>query len=156
MSSKSRSGVSLKITFAPYLLQEWGGEFSEEEASDWSTEIRQWQKNPDAPNFYFGKDSLNAGSKLVRHAHIAPPDDHPNYSSWCKQYERRRRQTSDGFMVYTINHHPPLGQGHGFLVLGMLWDPGAHATLGTSPNLRAMWEQWAQPFHHDGTVLGVG
>lgn len=106
--------------------------------------------------FYFGKDSEYArpminGVRVLRHVHLAPFDDTAGFAEWNRDWRKYRRRKSDTALVYAD------GGRHGFLLIAILWEPGAHevAEMKTQESADAMngFANVADQFIFDGTIL---
>ncbi len=126
---------------------------------DFAQYFAEWKEDwpkYELADFYFGKDGdykrpLRHGKRVLRHVHLAPLDDSPDYADWCLKAKRLSRKTSDEILVYAQD------QTHGFLLLHIAREPTGHE-LGematpTTHQLMNDLADVAEAFIHDGSVI---
>ncbi len=110
----------------------------------------EWKDGGEDSSYFFGKDALNRSSKWLRHVHMVPIASPDTLEQWNNNWQKYRARRSDRYLFYSD------GGSFGYLLLGIVNDPGAHQFL-SEPNqddrlvLLAM-EKQADAFFHFGKL----
>jgi hypothetical protein len=110
----------------------------------------EWKSGDEDGSYYFGKDALNRNSKWLRHVHMVPIASPDAIAQWDKNWQRSRARKSDRYLFYSD------GGSFGYLLLGVVNDPGAHQFL-AKPNssdrlVLLVMEKQADAFYHFGKL----
>lgn len=151
MPSRSQPATVLKACLSPWLVEAFASE--KLEAQRFMDRFLQWKQDGEDESYFFGKDALNLHSTLVRHVHMVPLSSPDSLTAWDTNWKRRRKRVSDRFLFYAD------GGSHGYLLLYIVNDPGAHAFLNSaepaSQAVRAALQAMADQFYHFGIVAGA-
>lgn len=110
----------------------------------------EWKSGDEDSSYYFGKDAFNRNSKWLRHVHMVPIASPDALEQWDKNWQRSRARKSDRYLFYSD------GGSFGYLLLGVVNDPGAHQFLAepdSSDRLVLLeMEKQADAFYHFGKL----
>ncbi len=142
------AATPLKAQLSPWLTQAFAAEGLD--AQRFMDRFLQWKQIGEDESYFFGKDALNLRSKLIRHVHMVPLASPQDLAKWDTNWQRGRKRASDRFLFYVD------GARHGYLLLYIVNDPGAHDFLNSpSPDSQAVrkaMQTMADQFYHFGVV----
>jgi Toxin YafO, type II toxin-antitoxin system len=142
------AATPLKAQLSPWLTQAFAAEGVD--AQRFMDRFVQWKQAGEDESYFFGKDALNLRSKLIRHVHMVPLASPQALAAWDTNWQRRRKRVSDRFLFYVD------GARHGYLLLYIVNDPGAHDFLNSanpaSRAVRQAMQKMADQFYHFGIV----
>lgn len=108
----------------------------------------EWKRGDEYSSYFFGKDGLGLSTLYLRHVHLVPVNDPLALKRWDAAWQRRPpgRKTSDRYLFYCD------GGRHGFLLIYIVGDPGAHDFMSSArvkPLLKSFSDH-AERFAHFG------
>ncbi len=148
MPAKPTPATAPKACLSPWLQEAFATESID--AQHFIGLFLQWKQDGEDESYFFGKDALNLQSSLVRHVHMVPLSTPDALAAWDTNWQRHRKRVSDRFLFYVD------GGIHGYLLLYIVNDPGAHEFLSkkdaANQLVRSAIEAMADEFYHFGTV----
>lgn len=109
----------------------------------------EWKRGDEYSSYFFGKDGFGLKTSVLRHVHLVPLHDINAMSKWNTAWKKRPpgRKTSDKYLFYC-----DAGISHGYLLIYIIGDPGAHdfLTKKQSKPLLDAFEACANQFVHFG------
>ena len=155
MTASKLPKVQLTKVFRQALIDD--GLYPDDFAQYFAEWKQAWPRH-ELTDFYFGKDGdykkpLRHGKRVLRHVHLAPTEDSPDYDEWCRKANRGSRKTSDEILVYAEDRT------HGFLLLYIAREPTGHE-LGdmATPITRQLMNdlaEVAEAFIHNGSIISI-
>ncbi len=140
--------TALKACISPWLQEAFSAENIN--AQHFIDRFVQWKHSGEDESYFFGKDALNLHSCMVRHVHMVPISTPNALAAWDTNWQRRRKRVSDRFLFYVD------GGRHGYLLLYIVNDPGAHEFLSSKDSanqaVQRVIQVMADEFYHFGTV----